>query len=159
MKILSWHKENKCVVVSAEQNLHVIDTEHLSVQEVIVGFNDEIIDIKFSKATPSDYFLLVTNSATPKLMRSATHHLHAHMKAHTDIVLCGEYFHPYLLTAGKDRLIKLWRMDELGQPRVICNYHGHSDDVCSIGWLADSKVIVSVGEDKTIKLWPLCDTS
>lgn len=125
----------------------------------MVGFNDEIIDIKFSKNGASEYFLLITNSATPKLIHAATHQLHTLLRGHTDIVLCGEYFHPYVLTAGKDKTIKLWKLDEFGHPRVICNYSGHSDDVCGLGWLASSKTIVSVGEDKTIKLWAFCDTA
>lgn len=100
-----------------------------------MGYNDEIIDIKFSKTAPSSLFLLITNSSTPKLIHSDTHKLHTLLKGHTDIVLCGEYFHPYILTAGKDKTIKLWKVDELGHPRLFCNYLGHSDDVCGIAWL------------------------
>ena len=104
-------------------------------------------------------FLLITNSATPKLMNNDTHRVHTLLKGHTDIVLCGEYFYPYLLTAGKDKIIKLWKIDELGHTKLFCNYLGHSDDVCGIAFFVESRLIVSVSEDKTIKLWPLCESS
>ncbi|MFM7855657.1 MAG: hypothetical protein ACKO96_27945 [Flammeovirgaceae bacterium] len=41
----------------------------------------------------------------------------------------------------------------------MANYAGHSDDVCGIGWLPKSRLITSVGEDKTIKIWPIYDSS
>jgi hypothetical protein len=40
MKILGWQKQNKLIVVSAEQNMHVIDAGSLYSEEVIVGYND-----------------------------------------------------------------------------------------------------------------------
>ena len=72
-------------------------------------------------------------------------------------MLCGEYFHPWIVTAGKDKVIKLWKIDEEGKPQLIANYRGHSDDVCGVGWLQKSHMLVSVGEDKTIKMWSLCE--
>lgn len=40
MKILGWEKERKCIVVSAEQNLTVIETSRLTPEDIIVGYND-----------------------------------------------------------------------------------------------------------------------
>jgi len=112
---------------------------------MIVGYNDEIIDIKYSKGAPSDYFLLITNSSNAKMINRHNNSLHCLVEGHTDIILCGEYWHPWLATAGKDKIIKLWKMNEAGKPRLIANYKGHSDDVCGIGWLPKNHLLVSVG--------------
>lgn len=110
-----------------------------------MGFNDEIIDIKYSKGNPSDYYILVTNSSNAKIMNRHTHSLHFLLQGHNDIILCVEYFHPWIATAGKDKVIKLWKINESGKPRLVANYSGHSDDVCGIGWLPKSHLLVSVG--------------
>ena len=82
MKIVGWEKERKSLVVSSEQNITVIDNARLTVDDVIVGFNDEIIDIKFSKTEPSDYFLMITNSPNPKIVNKNTHALHCLLQGH-----------------------------------------------------------------------------
>ena len=38
---------------------------------------------------------------------------------------------------------------------LVANYHGHGDDVCGLGLLVRSHMLVSVGEDRTIKIWSL----
>lgn len=48
------------------------------------------------------------------------------LTGHEDTILSVEYFHPYVLTAGKDKVIKLHEIDPLGRSRLIANYHGHS---------------------------------
>ena len=40
MKIIGWQNMNKFIVVSAEQNMHVIDGSSLCSEDVIVGYND-----------------------------------------------------------------------------------------------------------------------
>lgn len=62
---------------------------------------------------------------------------------HEDTILSVEYFHPYLLTAGKDKVIKLHEIDPLGRSRLIANYHGHSEYICGLAALIDKKMIVS----------------
>lgn len=99
--------------------------------------------------------MLISNSNNAKLINIKTHSLHSLISGHEDTVLCCEYFHPYILTGGKDKLIKLWCIDQDGRTTLIANYRGHSDDVASIGLLFGRKMIVSVGEDRTIKLWTL----
>ena len=88
-------------------------------------------------------------------MNSHTHQLHCLLHGHQDIVLCGQYMHPMLMTAGKDKVIKLWKINQAGIPVLVANYYGHSDDVCGVDWLLKEKLIVSVGEDKMVKVWPM----
>ncbi len=50
MKILPFSNK-EFIVVSAEQNLTLVDGKTLSTLDTIIGFNDEIIDIKYSKSS------------------------------------------------------------------------------------------------------------
>ena len=50
MKILPFSNK-EFIVVSAEQNLTLVDNKTLSTLDTIIGFNDEIIDIKYSKSS------------------------------------------------------------------------------------------------------------
>jgi len=50
LKILPFSNCKEFIVVSAEQNLTLVDAKDLSTLDTIVGFNDEIIDIKYSKS-------------------------------------------------------------------------------------------------------------
>ncbi len=70
-------------MVSAEQNLTIIETSRLTPEDIIVGYNDEIIDIKYSKGQPSDYFLMITNSRNAKIMNRLTNNLHFLLEGHS----------------------------------------------------------------------------
>jgi hypothetical protein len=65
------------------------------------------------------------------------------LTGHEDTILCAEYFHPFILTAGKDKVIKMHEIDALGKSRLIANYHGHSEYICGLSVMNDRKVIVS----------------
>jgi len=100
--------------------------------------------------------VVATNSSLLKLIdiRSKNTHIIA---GHKDIVLCVDYSYPYIVSAGKDKVIKLWRIDPagLGDTRVVlvANYKGHSEDVSGVVMAPNNRMIASVSEDKTIKLW------
>lgn len=129
---------------------------------MIVGFNDEIIDIKNSKkgheeGVESPYFALVTNSNNVKIINKDTKRLEFLVKGHTNTVLSADYWHPYLATAGKDNALKLWRVNETKKDvDLLANYNGHSGDILSLVALPQSKIIATVSEDLTIKLWSMC---
>ena len=48
-----------------------------------------------------------------------------------------------MLTAGKDKVIKMHEIDPLGRSKLIANYHGHSEYVCGLSVMIDKKLIVS----------------
>lgn len=66
-------------------------------------------------------------------------------------------FHPTLpliVSAGDDRLVKLWRMSETKAWEVdTCRGHFHNASACLFHPHQD--LILSVGEDKTIRVWDL----
>lgn len=49
---------------------------------MIVGYNDEIIDIKYSKGEQSDFMLLITNSSNAKIMNRYTNSFHCLLTGH-----------------------------------------------------------------------------
>lgn len=56
----------------------------------------------------------------------------------------------YVLTASRDRSIKLWDMETQAEMRTFV---GHSHTVNSLAWSADGKFFVSGSADNTAKVW------
>ena len=125
----------------------------------MVGYNDEIIDVKTSKNLEDGhqrYFVLVTNSNNVKVMNAKSHRLEFMISGHTNTVLCADYWHPYIATAGKDNELKFWRInEELHRVELLGNYHGHSGDILSLCLLPKKHQIATVSDDHTLKLWPM----
>ena len=103
-----------------------------------------------------EYFVMVTNSNNVKLMNKKTNRLEKLIQGHENTVLCAEYWHPFIATAGKDKVLKLWKITPTGKVQLIANYSGHSADIMSIVALQDQKILATVSEDNTIKLWNMC---
>ena len=59
-------------MVSAEKNMTLIDVRTLQTEDVIVGFNDEIIDL----------MLVLTNSSNAKLINRVNNSLHCLLEGH-----------------------------------------------------------------------------
>jgi coatomer protein complex subunit alpha (xenin) len=66
-------------------------------------------------------------------------------------------FHPTLpliISAGDDRLVKLWRMSET-KAWEVDTCRGHFQNVSACLFHPHQELILSVGEDKTIRVWDL----
>jgi hypothetical protein len=87
--------------------------------------------------------IVVTNSSNATIFNHHTMKLVSFLTGHEDTILCVEYFHPYVLTAGKDKVIKMHEIDALGKSRLIANYHGHSEYICGLSVMIDRKLIAS----------------
>ena len=64
-------------------------------------------------------------------------------------------FHPHLpllVSAGDDRLIKIWRMSET-KAWEVDTCRGHFNNASSAIFHRSQDLILSVGEDKTIRVW------
>lgn len=61
---------------------------------------------------------------------------------------------PLIVSAGDDRLVKLWRMSET-KAWEVDTCRGHFQNVSSCLFHPHQDLILSVGEDKTIRVWDL----
>ena len=59
---------------------------------------------------------------------------------------------PLLVSAGDDRLIKLWRMSET-KAWEVDTCRGHFNNASAAIFHSSQDLILSVGEDKTIRVW------
>lgn len=63
---------------------------------------------------------------------------------------------PYFATASRDKSIKIWRLEDFSLFKNLSiekSKEGHILSVNDICWTADGKNIISVGDDKLVKIW------
>lgn len=100
--------------------------------------------------------VMATNSSLIKLYNIETKKT-VIIPGHKEIVLGLSFVYPWLVSGGKDNLIKLWKFKSSMEVQLVATYKGHSADVTSVSIGITSLEIVSVSEDKTIKLWKIFD--
>lgn len=61
---------------------------------------------------------------------------------------------PFIVSAGDDRVIKLWRMSET-KAWEVDTCRGHTGNVLSAIFHPNQELILSVSDDKTIRVWDL----
>lgn len=63
---------------------------------------------------------------------------------------------PYIATASRDKSIKIWRAEDFSLFKNLSiekSKEGHILSVNDICWTIDGKNIISVGDDKLVKIW------
>ena len=114
-------------------------------------------------ALSPDGALLATGSAdkTFKIWRTKDATLVTSVSAHeknlTDIV-----FHPHkplLATSGQEGLVKIWDLTNSQKPNLLHAIVGHTDIVHQIFFDGDGEKLVSVSQDKTVRLWEVSSGS
>ncbi|KAK1231118.1 hypothetical protein PQX77_005773 [Marasmius sp. AFHP31] len=75
----------------------------------------------------------------------------------SDLCIIGVCFSPdgkYLATGARDKLIRIWDIEEK-QIRTI--FRGHSEGVCSVDFSPDGRLLASGSRDKTVRVWDTID--
>lgn len=65
-------------------------------------------------------------------------------------------FLPYFATASRDKAIKIWRAEDFSLFKNLSidkGLDGHRLSVNNIEWTADGKCLISVSDDKMVKIW------
>jgi WD40 repeat protein len=79
------------------------------------------------------------------------------IKGHKEIVLTLDLFDDYMISSGKDKIIKFWKKNE-GLPtfEVLATFTGHLEAVNYVNFAPKTgNMFVSCSSDKNIKTWDL----
>lgn len=143
--------------VTAEHNILLYRLPALTVQQQFVGYNDDILDVKFLGKEDS-HIVVATNSSQLKVFDLATSSCQI-LYGHTDTILSLDVFKKGSLFAScaKDKTVRVWKMNaESGAVHCVAQGTGHSDAVGSICCSRLKKAfVVSGSQDCTLKLWEL----
>ena len=141
------------------------DAETWTYDRQIVGFNDDIFDLKYvpssvSSSGDSETFIMATNSEQARLVDGKTFDS-TPLTGHTAMVLavgaspCGNF----VASASKDNTCRVWDVTT-GRCRATCI--GHTDAVGAVVFPRLSSSfgraqawIITASKDKTIKAWNL----
>ncbi|KAM3134410.1 hypothetical protein pb186bvf_013523 [Paramecium bursaria] len=140
---------NKLYAVTSELHLYTLSLIQgkISIEQCQLGYNHEILDVKF---IPNNQLLLATNSPFMKLINLDNMEVIL-WKAHFSIIFCCAFSNNYIITGSKDNSVCIFKYEGFKIPTEVFKYTGHQDDVMSLD--ACEQFIVSVSNDKTIKIW------
>lgn len=139
------------LAVTFDQNILIYNKE-LEVEKNLIGYNDEIIDIK---SAFEGHLALATNSEQIRIVNQdslATSILSGHSGTVLSIDTNPE--HNLLASSSKDCSVIIWKCDE-GSYTQVATLTGHTSSVSGVAWshLPENILLVSVSSDLTLKLW------
>ncbi|KAG8344865.1 WD domain [Trypanosoma vivax] len=123
----------------------------------LVGFLDQILDLKlFPRAAPFHH-IVVTNSNEPRCFKSGGCLSTQSLLGHTDIVLACDISSDASLiaTAGKDGDVRFWSTETWST--IAIGTGGHAMDITAIAFNGKQTksymLLFSVGADENLRLW------
>nr|XP_040048023.1 transducin beta-like protein 3 [Gasterosteus aculeatus aculeatus] len=148
---------SRLATVTADHNIVLYQLPALTTQQQFVGYNDEVLDVKFLGKGDS-HIVVATNSCQLKVFELLTNSCQI-LYGHTDTVLSLDVFKKGFVFAScaKDRSVRVWQMDS-DSGRVHCVAHG-SNHANAVGSITCSRMkasfVVSGSQDCTLKVWDL----
>ncbi|XP_054614902.1 transducin beta-like protein 3 [Dunckerocampus dactyliophorus] len=155
--LLDMPASARLATVTAEHNIVLYQLPALSTQQQFVGYNDEVLDVKFLGKNDS-HIVVATNSCQLKVFELLTNSCQI-LYGHTDTILSLDVFKKGFAFAScaKDRSVRVWHMDG-DSGHVHCVAHG-SSHTNAVGSITCSRMkasfIVSGSQDCTVKVWDL----
>ena len=141
-------------VVTADHNIILFSLSGLQQNKQFVGYNDEILDIKFLGSSEHEA-VVATNSSLVRLYDLTTMDCQL-LSAHSDIVLCLDVHSSgeMLVTGSKDNTVRIWRRQEDRNMKCVGIGQGHTHVVSCVAWARIKRsFVVSGSQDLTIKVW------
>ncbi|RLM74595.1 transducin beta-like protein 3 [Panicum miliaceum] len=135
-------------------------TFQLSLYRRLVGYNDEILDLKFV-GDEEQYLAVATNLEQVRVYDVASMSCSYVLAGHTEIVVCidtcvSSSGKTLIVTGSKDNTVRLWDAERRS---CIGTGKGHLGAVGSVAFSKKSKnFFVSGSSDRTIKIWTWDDT-
>ncbi|TKW06260.1 hypothetical protein SEVIR_7G231300v4 [Setaria viridis] len=135
-------------------------TFQLSLYRRLVGYNDEILDLKFV-GDEEQYLAVATNLEQVRVYDVASMSCSYVLAGHTEIIVCidtcvSSSGKTLVVTGSKDNTVRLWDAE---RRRCIGTGKGHLGAVGSVAFSKKSKnFFVSGSSDRTIKIWTWDDT-
>ncbi|KAA8585048.1 hypothetical protein FQN60_003742 [Etheostoma spectabile] len=155
--LLHLPASSRLATVTAEHNIVLYQLPGLTTQQQFVGYNDEVLDVKFLGKGDS-HIVVATNSSQLKVFELLTNSCQI-LYGHTDTVLSLDVFKKGFLFAScaKDRSVRVWQMDsDRGQVHCVAQGSNHANAVGSITCSRmKASFIVSGSQDCTVKVWDL----
>uniref|UniRef100_A0A674DJE6 Transducin beta like 3 n=1 Tax=Salmo trutta TaxID=8032 RepID=A0A674DJE6_SALTR len=123
----------RLVTVTAEHNILLYQLPSFTTQQQFVGFNDEVLDVKFL-GKGDTHIVVATNSSQLKVFELATSSCKI-LYGHTDTVLSLDVFKKgsLFVSCAKDKSVRVWRQDpDSGQVCCVAQGCSHGNAVGSI---------------------------
>ena len=153
---------NKIIVGTSDQNLIYYDMNNFEQLKLLIGYHDEIIDIKYVNSNNNDdkntKLVIATNSEKVKVYDIKNEDWKI-MNGHTDIVICLDVSNnnTMIITGSKDKTIKIWNTDKY---KCITTCQGHTEAISAVSFgKKTSNFFLSGSRDKTIKYWNISGNS
>uniref|UniRef100_A0A6Q2YWA0 U3 small nucleolar RNA-associated protein 13 C-terminal domain-containing protein n=1 Tax=Esox lucius TaxID=8010 RepID=A0A6Q2YWA0_ESOLU len=151
----------RLATVTAEHNILLYQLPGLTTQKQFVGYNDEVLDVKFLGKNDS-HIVVATNSSQLKVFDLDTSSCQI-LYGHTDTVLSLDVFKKgsLFVSCAKDKTVRLWRQDqESGEVCCVGLGSSHANAVGSITCSSvavspNDKLLASGSQDRLAKLWSL----
>ncbi|KAJ8251192.1 hypothetical protein GJAV_G00218310 [Gymnothorax javanicus] len=148
---------DRLATVTAEHNILLHQLPSLALQQQFVGYNDEVLDVKFL-GKGDTHIVVATNSPQLKVFELASRSCQI-LYGHTETVLALDVFRKGSMFAScsKDNSIRVWRMNtENGEVNCLAQGSGHTNAVGSISCSRlNRSFVVSGSLDCTIKVWDI----
>ncbi|XP_005808812.1 transducin beta-like protein 3 [Xiphophorus maculatus] len=148
---------SRLATVTAEHNILFYQLPSLTTQQQFVGYNDEVLDVKFL-GKDDTHIVVATNSCQLKVFQLLTNSCQI-LYGHTDTVLTLDVFKKGSLFAScaKDRSVRVWQLNsDSGQVRCVAQGSSHTNAVGSISCSRmKASFIVTGSQDCTVKVWDL----
>uniref|UniRef100_A0A4W5L185 Transducin beta like 3 n=1 Tax=Hucho hucho TaxID=62062 RepID=A0A4W5L185_9TELE len=123
----------RLATVTAEHNILLYQLPSFTTQQQFVGFNDEVLDVKFL-GKGDTHIVVATNSSQLKVFDLATSSCNI-LYGHTDTVLSLDVFKKgsLFVSCAKDKSVRVWRQDpDSGQVCCVAQGCSHANAVGSI---------------------------
>eukprot|EP01132_Coremiostelium_polycephalum_P002070 gene2070-2556_t len=143
------------VSVTQEHNLLVYDMDYLKRMGEYVGYNDEIVDIKY---LGDSEIVVATNSNEVKIFD--LHNKKSKiLRGHTELVMSLDvsFDNQIMVTGSRDNTVILWDMVNM---EPMTTFTGHTASVTCVALPNKQKnFAISASDDRTVKLWKLASNS